>query len=64
MNKCDNCHEREGTLKWVGDAMDLVHGAYSMWCELCVVEAQIDYAQKAAERLPNLLATKERLSHD
>ena len=53
---CDNCHQREGTLPWVGDggALAMIHGMARMWCEHCVLEAQIAHAEQCAADLPAL----------
>jgi hypothetical protein len=58
MSHCANCREREGTIKWLGegDALALVNGMYAMWCEPCVLSAQIDHAQKSVARLGELQA--------
>jgi len=63
--KCENCHKREATTKWLGNgsALDLVHGAYWMWCEICVVKEQIKYAEESAARLPELRARLSELEN-
>lgn len=54
--QCANCGKRPGTISWVGEGgvLDYVHGMYQMWCELCTVEASIEYVVKQMERLPGL----------
>jgi len=53
---CANCNNREGTICWIGDggALAYVHGMYSMWCELCATIANLDYAKKQANLIPEL----------
>ena len=54
--RCERCGIRQGTQDWVGDggALAAVHGFSSRYCEQCVLECQIDYAEEAAARLPGL----------
>lgn len=63
---CDNCGKREGTIKWVGDGgvMDLVHGAYSMWCEVCTLKEQIKHAEERAAALPEMRARLAEIEND
>ncbi len=58
--KCENCHKRIATTKWVGEGsmMDFVHGGYEEWCEICCLRAQIVYAEKHKNDLREL---KEKL---
>jgi hypothetical protein len=53
---CDNCEERLGTEKWVGEngVMGLVHGLYSMWCRLCCVRKQLEHAYEVSAKIPEL----------
>ena len=53
---CKNCNKREGTTRWVGNGgvMDLVHGMYQMWCEICATEAQLEYAKERAKAISKL----------
>lgn len=46
--KCQKCHKREATIKWVGTGgvLDYVHGMYEEWCELCALKAQYEHAKK------------------
>jgi len=57
---CANCKIRPGTETWVGEGgtLGLVHGFSAQWCLRCCLEAQIEYCQKAADRL---LSLKEML---
>lgn len=57
---CDNCHEREGTMRW-GDALAMTHGFVQMWCEVCVLTKQIEHAEERAALLPELRARLEAL---
>jgi len=60
---CQNCGKRPATGEWVGDGGTLgyVHGMYAWWCDLCMVNAQIEYAEKIAAKLPGLRARREEL---
>jgi hypothetical protein len=62
MAVCANCNKRSGTVNWAGEggALAAVHGLTVKWCKACVLEAQIDYAEKAAERLPRLRAELQK----
>lgn len=53
---CENCGKREATQTWVGagGVMGWVHGMGADWCEICCIEAQIEYAEEAAARIPEL----------
>lgn len=55
---CPSCNERPATGIWVGDGgvMAYFHGAYTYWCEPCMLTAQIEHCKEAAERLPELEA--------
>lgn len=61
---CENCNQREGTEKWVGDMgfLAITHGMYSMWCKLCVVSAQLEHAKEAASKIPELEKQLEELN--
>lgn len=54
MTLCANCKTREGSLTWVGEggAWAYIHGGGALWCEQCVLEAQVEYAEKIAALLP------------
>lgn len=54
--KCDNCGKKRKLTAWVGEGgmLDLVHGAYSMWCEECQWRAQLRYAEGLAKNIPSL----------
>lgn len=53
---CQKCGLRPGDKTWVGEGGFLVwtHGMSAQWCERCVVEAQLAYARRSAERIPQL----------
>lgn len=53
---CTNCHQRLGTLAWIGDGGTLawVHGCGTWWCPPCVLEAQLAYALQRAADIPRL----------
>ena len=63
---CQNCGKRPATQNWIGigSTPDYVHGNFARWCELCCVEAQLEYARKAAERIPELEKRLEFLRTD
>ena len=52
--KCENCKKREATQKWLGhgSTMDLIHGNYSNWCEVCVLKALLKHNEKQLRELP------------
>lgn len=54
--KCQNCHEREATLWWAGDAgwLAVTHGFAQPWCEACAVQAQLDQARDFAGQITSL----------
>ena len=54
--ECQNCHKRPGTLSWVGEggSLAMVHGMSVLWCEFCVLSAQIKYAKDLAKGIPEL----------
>jgi hypothetical protein len=51
---CVKCQQRPGTDIWCDGTLAYVHGAYSMWCKSCVLDAQIAHAEKAAASLVDL----------
>jgi hypothetical protein len=53
---CQKCGEHPGTECWVGEGgiLTWAHGISQQWCRVCVVTAQLDYARKAAENIPDL----------
>lgn len=63
-NLCANCGEREGTQKWVanGGVMDLIHGFYEMWCEVCCLTKQIEFAEERAAEIPVMRARLKELT--
>lgn len=55
--KCTNCYKHKANnIPWVGEGgmMGYVHGAYSYWCDCCVLKAQVKYARASARRLKGL----------
>lgn len=60
---CEACGVRPATCWWIGDGgtYAIVRGHASAWCEPCVVEGQIEDAEKAAARLPELYAKRAAL---
>lgn len=63
---CNKCNKHKATVNWVGDGgvMEMVHGMSAMWCECCVMDAQIEYAQKAVDRLKDLKKKRKELTCD
>lgn len=61
--ECANCHIRPGTVDWVGEngMAGYIHGWFEKWCERCVLEAQIAYAELRAASLPGLRERLEEL---
>ena len=54
---CRCCNKRKAAISWVGEGsiLDVVHGAERIpWCEICCLEAQIQYAEEFASKLPGL----------
>lgn len=52
---CPNCGKRPGTVRW-GDALAVTHGFTQMWCEVCAVTAQLNFARERAAAIPELEA--------
>lgn len=57
---CANCNKRKGTKAWVGHG-DVVSFVHSVWCEICVVDAQLRHAQERAAAIPELEAKLREL---
>ena len=58
---CGKCGQYPGTQVWTEGALAYVHGAYQMWCERCVLDAQIAHAERAADQLPVLRLARAAL---
>lgn len=59
---CENCDQRLATSRWIGDSGTLaITRSYmqTLWCEICVLSAQVEHAEECAEKLP---AMRERLA--
>jgi hypothetical protein len=58
---CSKCGQRPGTVKWLGELgmLAATHGMHQWWCEVCVNEAHIAYAEKQAARLPGLYRDRD-----
>ena len=54
--KCQHCHAREATDNYVGEGgvLAFTHGMYQRWCRICVLEVQLEYAEKIAKNIPKL----------
>lgn len=50
---CANCGERPGTETW-GDVLAVMHGWTQKWCEVCVLEKQVEHDRERAAELPEL----------
>jgi hypothetical protein len=54
---CENCGSRLGTEIWSpGGTIAYVHGMFSLWCTVCVLEAQLKHAREQAALIPDLQA--------
>lgn len=53
---CENCGTRPGDCLWVGDGgtLAVAHGLGAWWCNRCIVEAQLKYANERAADIPRL----------
>lgn len=62
--QCQKCGQRQATQVWIGEGGTLafVHGQYQLWCDLCVVQVQLEYARESAKRIPELEKKLEELS--
>ncbi len=64
---CTNClkHKHNG-IPWVGDGgvMGFVHGAYTYWCDCCVLKEQIKHAEEQVKRLRELRQKYNKLNCD
>ena len=60
---CASCNKHQGTDKWVGtgNMLSFVHGDYQIWCECCMVKAQIEHAEERANDLENLRKKLEKV---
>ena len=52
-DKCEKCHNHEGTEQWIGEGgiLAFTHGMYQMWCVCCCLKAQIKFAMKQIKNL-------------
>lgn len=54
---CEKCRSRPATMLWTaGGVLDVVHGAGQLWCEPCVLRAQIDELAAALPEMRRRLA--------
>lgn len=55
---CERCDKRPATSWWVGEGglLGWTHGFRRPWCDVCCLEAQIEYAEAAAAQLPEMKA--------
>lgn len=53
-NLCGRCHLREATQNFSEGPFAFIHSVYVRYCDICVLEEQLLYAQKAAARIPEL----------
>lgn len=56
MRACANCQEREAVVNWLGTGGPLayIHGHYEIWCEVCVLEEQLKFAETQAMKIHKL----------
>ncbi len=54
LRMCPHCGKRPGTHDFAQDVTAFAHGWSEKWCEICVLEVQIEYARQAAGRLSDL----------
>ena len=60
--KCQKCGNREGTEIWCEyGVLGWTHGMGQHWCEICVLEEQLEFARKAVERIPEMTKRLEEL---
>ena len=61
--KCQNCHKREGTVRWVGDTgvMGWIHGMSQWWCKQCCLKESLKYAKHQAKRIVKLEKQLKRI---
>ena len=54
---CQNCGQRPGTEAWCAEGViAAVHGLTSLWCKVCVLQAQLQHAREMVARIPELEA--------
>lgn len=60
---CQHCGKREATTIWVaeGGVLAWTHGGGQDWCQVCVIEAQLEHARKMASKIPELEKELEEL---
>ena len=52
---CQKCNKRPATTCWSSEGpVAALHGVYSYWCEICVVEEQLYFAYKLQASIPEL----------
>ena len=51
---CGRCHLREATQNFSKGPIPFIHSVCVRYCNICVLEEQLLYAQKAAARIPEL----------
>lgn len=61
---CEKCGARPAKSWWMGDASfsDVNHGApVYAWCEVCMIDAQLEHCRTQAARIPELEAERTKL---
>lgn len=50
---CQHCNKHKGTQNWVGEGgfLEFSHGMYQVWCQCCILKAQLKYAKKRADQV-------------
>lgn len=51
---CGNCKVRSATMWFQYGILDPIHGGCAPYCEICVLEAQLETARAYAEQIPEL----------
>jgi hypothetical protein len=58
---CARCLTRQGTEIWTEGTMAYIHGAYQMYCKVCVLTCQIQHAKERAAAIPEMERELEEL---
>lgn len=59
---CQKCGEREATQIWCDSGVfGWAHGMGQNWCEICVLETQLEHAKERAAAIPEMEKKLEEL---
>lgn len=61
---CSSCYKREATCHWSEGSIATIHGFVENLCKLCVVNRQLDHAEKMAVTIGKLKEEKAQLERD